>query len=119
MEFREALKKADECSNTMTPMPTYVCHKKVWALKIGEVIPAPRPTIEELEAILNEDPNSEAREVPGAIIVPANGMFAPFPVSRDFVMKHSPEAGGYYVQYKDGYTSFSPAEAFEEGYTRL
>jgi hypothetical protein len=34
-------------------------------------------------------------------------------------MKHSPEAGGYYVQYKDGYTSFSPAEAFEEGYTRL
>ncbi len=25
--------------------------------------------------------------------------------------------GGYYVQYADGYTSWSPAKAFEEGYT--
>ena len=27
------------------------------------------------------------------------------------------EAGGYYVRYPDGYESWSPAEAFEEGYT--
>lgn len=25
--------------------------------------------------------------------------------------------GGYYVQYDDGYESWSPAKAFEEGYT--
>lgn len=25
--------------------------------------------------------------------------------------------GGYYVVYDDGYTSFSPGKAFEEGYT--
>jgi hypothetical protein len=27
--------------------------------------------------------------------------------------------GGYLVIYEDGYQSWSPAEAFEEGYTRL
>lgn len=27
--------------------------------------------------------------------------------------------GGYYVVYDDGYTSFSPAKAFEEGYARI
>lgn len=26
--------------------------------------------------------------------------------------------GGYYVRYEDGYESFSPAGAFESGYTR-
>ena len=33
--------------------------------------------------------------------------------------KHDPQAGGYYVVYADGYQSFSPAQAFEEGYTRI
>ena len=27
--------------------------------------------------------------------------------------------GGYYVLYDDNYSSFSPAKAFEEGYTRM
>lgn len=27
--------------------------------------------------------------------------------------------GGYYVQYDDGYASFSPAKAFEEGYAPI
>jgi hypothetical protein len=30
-----------------------------------------------------------------------------------------PQPGGYFVVYKDGYKSFSPAKAFEEGYTRI
>lgn len=36
--------------------------------------------------------------------------------------KHSGEhdlVGGYYVMYADGYTSWSPAEAFEQGYAEL
>lgn len=40
-------------------------------------------------------------------------------VSRDWVMKHSPITGGYFVLYNDGYTSFSPADAFEDGYSRV
>jgi hypothetical protein len=33
--------------------------------------------------------------------------------------RHKPERGGYLVLYKDGYVSFSPAEAFEDGNTRI
>lgn len=33
--------------------------------------------------------------------------------------KPKPEVGWYFVQYEDGYTSFSPAQAFEEGYTAV
>lgn len=33
--------------------------------------------------------------------------------------KHDPEVGGYFVRYEDGYTSYSPAAAFEGGYTEL
>jgi hypothetical protein len=33
------------------------------------------------------------------------------------MIKHAPQVGGYYVRYPDGYESWSPAKAFEEGYT--
>lgn len=35
----------------------------------------------------------------------------------DWHAKHKPQVGGYYVVYEDGYASYSPAKAFEEGYT--
>lgn len=38
-------------------------------------------------------------------------------VSRTLFEKHEPRAGGYFVAYVDGYTSYSPAEPFEVGYT--
>lgn len=40
-------------------------------------------------------------------------------VTYDYFNKHKPFTGGYYVQYEDGYESFSPAEAFESGYDLL
>lgn len=46
-----------------------------------------------------------------------NSQYAALGVSKEYMDKHKPEAGGYYVVYEDGYTSFSPAEAFEGGYT--
>ena len=30
-----------------------------------------------------------------------------------------PQVGDYYVQYEDGYESWSPAKAFEDGYTKV
>lgn len=44
--------------------------------------------------------------------------------STDWVAKHSNNGaidlrGGYFVKYADGYTSWSPAAAFEEGYTAV
>lgn len=38
-------------------------------------------------------------------------------VSKLWVTTKNPQAGGYFVQYEDGYSSYSPAQAFEEGYT--
>lgn len=78
-------------------MPQYQSHKKVWALKIKQV---------------------ELRPADGHIIHPADEGYGPFEVSDEYVQKHNPQAGGYYVVYADGYTSWSPAEAFESGYAR-
>lgn len=84
----------------LRPLPRYKCHKEVSALKIARV---------DLEGDANRDT--------GAMITPADGRYAPFRVDNIFLYKHRPQAGGYYVVYKDGYASFSPADAFEEGYS--
>lgn len=81
------------------PLPTYVCHKEVQALKIKAI-----------ERSLESD---------GYLVVPAEAGFAPIPVSNEWIDKHGPRPGGYYVVYKDGYVSYSPARAFEEGYTAV
>lgn len=36
-----------------------------------------------------------------------------------WIREKKAEVGGYYVVYDDGYASYSPAKAFEEGYTVL
>jgi hypothetical protein len=79
-------------------MPKYKCHKEVWALKIKDL----------------------KGPIGGPYVAyPEESGFAPFELSLDYCRKHDPQAGGYFVVYKDGYESFSPADAFEEGYTRL
>ena len=83
-------------------MPKYLCHKTVWALKIGRL------------AKSNEGENTEWDGK--WIITPDNKEFGSFEVEYDYVKKHNPQVGGYYVVYKGGYQSFSPAEDFESGY---
>lgn len=81
--------------------PRFRCHKEVRAVKIAEV----RPGRADFTG-------------PGAtLIAEENGM--PIAVSDEWVNKHDPEAGGYFVIYEDGYQSYSPAQAFESGYTRI
>lgn len=80
-------------------MPRYKCHKEVWALKIRSVTP------------VSEDGSAE--------LVPEERGYGPVKVDRDYMSKHRPSPGGYYVVYKDGYRSFSPADAFEEGYSAM
>ena len=77
-------------------MPKYKCHKEVWALKIAK--------------IEFEGDNTWT-------ITPEEPEYAPFKIDGIYFDKHKPQAGGYYVVYEDGYKSFSPAEAFEAGYT--
>ena len=90
-------------------MPRYQSHKKVWALKIASIV---------FDKDLAFQDNN--RETDGsATITPAEDGYAPFKVDAAYVRKHQPKVGGYYVVYPDGYKSWSPAEAFEQGYTRL
>lgn len=84
-------------SDETLPLPRYQCHKVVEALKIEAITPAPSS---------------------GALIHPADTRYPPFRVSTEFMMKHQPRPGGYWVRYDGGaYESYSPAKPFEEGYT--
>lgn len=89
-------------------MPRYKCHKEVWALRIMGI------QFDSDKAV------AENRETDGsAIITPSEPGYAPFKVDAAYVRKHQPKIGGYYVVYRDGYRSWSPAAEFEDGYTRL
>ncbi len=87
-------------TGAMTPMPIYKCHKKVYALKIAGI----------------SLPQNAAGDAELAF---EGGGFAPRLMPREWLDKHNPEVGGYLVQYEDGYISYSPAKAFEDGYTLL
>ena len=74
-------------------LPKYKCHKQVWALKIAKI--------------------------DGNLITAVNSEYAPLFVSDEYLAKHKPFVGGYYVVYADGYKSFSPADVFEDGYSLI
>lgn len=76
-------------------LPEYECRKTVWAVKIAKI---------------------QQMQDGTAWIVPAENI-EPFVVSADYVLSHQPGVGGYFVCYKDGYQSWSPSRAFDEGYT--
>jgi hypothetical protein len=81
-------------------LPKYKCHKEVRALKI---------------AVISQLPSGDL------VITPAEEGYEAFKVESRFVPIHAPgrpQVGWYFVLYEDGYKSFSPAEAFENGYTR-
>jgi hypothetical protein len=82
-------------------MPRYRSHKKVWALKIASV---------------EIDPATG-----GAWIVPADDGYARFKVDDRWTGRYDggDDDRGYYVVYDDGYASWSPSKAFEEGYTLI
>lgn len=77
-------------------LPHYTCHKEVHALKIASIEPL--------------------GDGSGADLIPEDASYGPILVPDFWVTKHDPRAPGYYVVYKDGYLSWSPVEAFEEGY---
>ena len=84
-------------------LPRWKCHKEVHAFKIREI-----------KSTAVGDTKSDG----SAFLVSADDG-GTIRVTAEFMRKHRPQIGGYYVRYEDGYESFSPANAFEDGYTRI
>ena len=88
-------------------MREYVCHKRVKAAKILNVVACPNGI-----AMLEFDPPKEGnhRDVSQRVLQARTGC--------DNMRTASAKAKtGYWVIYDDGYESWSPAAAFEAGYT--
>lgn len=88
-------------------LPAWRCHKTVLAVKI--------------RAINLHDPEGSQPPVPfaGGFIIPDEPGVPPIAFDAAYWEKHQPKVGGYFVAYAGGYVSYSPAEAFESGYTRI
>lgn len=88
-----------ETSDMRAMLPRWVSHKEVQADRIVEVLDGSGLALMrwrlEGGAIVDVDENL-ARRVPSAVSA----------------------IGGYFVLYQDDYRSWSPAEAFDAGYTR-
>lgn len=78
-------------------IPKYKCHKEVGGLKI-KAIGYHEGTI---------------------VLIPENEQYEYIKVSSEYMEKHKPKIGGYYVRYEDGYESYSPSDVFEDGYTLI
>ena len=79
-------------------LPHWKCHKVVQAGRIS--------------LMARDEPN-------GMLMVHAEPSNMPFAVPLDFLRRHNPEIGGYFTVYEDGYISYSPAAAFEAGYSLI
>lgn len=106
--FRPGDEESHQAAGASAELPRYKCHKEVWALKIAAV--TRNSVLAQLTG--NESDGS-------AVITPVDDRYGDIRVDADYLRRHNPQVGGYYVVYADGYTSFSPADAFESGYTRI
>lgn len=84
-------------------LPRWQCHKIVRAAKIKSIAGPDESGRYSLQLLVDEAPPR----------------FAYTKVGPRFMERHKPTGDGYYVVYEDGYHSWSPAAAFEKGYTRL
>lgn len=89
----------------MSELAKWKCHKVVSAGKIVFYDGAGRPdgpTNTVFAQVETEDGGNIHVDIPFAV-----------------VQRKAPSIGDYYVIYDDGYVSWSPAKAFEEGYAPL
>lgn len=84
--------------NAITSAPVYVCHKRVQALQI--------------KAVTDLATGSVSVEF-------TDEAFKSYIADSSMIVRYKPVPGDYFVLYPDGYKSFSPKQAFEEGYTLM
>lgn len=82
----------------MRELPRYKSHKVVQALQIAAI---------------------EVHEDKSATIAPSEEGFSPFKTQPGWAERFngSEDDKGYYVVYQDGFASWSPCKAFEDGYS--
>lgn len=98
----------------VSELPRYRSHKVVQAAKImGMQFNNPDIALEVVMVLVGGFRITPSREVWARI-----SRMVPFPVGGD-TEAWPGLIGGYYVKYEDGYESWSPSEAFEDGYTRV
>ena len=79
-------------------LPQYKCHKVVRAGKISTVVTDLDKKLLEFRVV---------------------GIKQPFGFPENMYRMRSVKAGDYLVVYEDGYVSYSPADVFEAGYSKL
>jgi len=85
----------------LTQLPLYRCHKQVRAAKILRIEMA-------------------ADRASATLTLDTDHVSQPIKVDAQWLRRHEPQVGGYYVIYEpDLYTGFSSAQAFEQFYTRI
>lgn len=92
---------ADAGAGGETVAPLYQSHKQVRALKLTDI-----------------ERNNDTGQV---LLTPEDKRYAPFEVSAGWYARYGGDDTdtGYYVLYSDGFSSWSPTKAFEEGYTAM
>lgn len=107
-------------------LPQWTSHKTVEGFKIANIIAQPRGTAagNVLEPEEVKVPRSDGRVdimfsamFTEYVLTDETGEFSAV-VSDGYMEKHGPYLDGYYVRYSDGYESFSPPDAFEDGYVQ-
>lgn len=89
-------------------IPTWQCHKQVRADKIVEITGLIKTKNVGMSAVADYS-DIGLRLDCGAVITPVVGFFN----------RGMPKVGDFFVQYKDGYESWSPSAAFLEGYSEV
>lgn len=84
-------------------LPLFLCHKHVRAAQI-----------ENVEEVGRRAGNGELVETVKLLTLVGGSSVR---VKGSWWYRHQAKTGGYFIQYADGYTSYSPKEAFESGYS--
>ena len=79
-----------------------------------------------IESVRHGHDKDGERKIGTCVLYPEDKTFLPIEVDADWCCEKikfdnpdQPDDCGYYIAYADGYRSWSPSKAFEEGYTRL
>lgn len=88
-------------------LPRWKSHKEVLADKVIGTTSNNDPSL-----VITDDSGQRWRLASGALYAVTNALLGR-------VLKGESPVGGYVVRYADGFESWSPGKAFEEGYTRV